>query len=317
MGNKGRWQEPSDREGRDEYRELRRELKLSRTSKARRAEIEARLDEISPTGGTKEPSLEKREPKPTTADNLALCARVEAARKTAEVSWPVFVPDAAAYRERALLKVAKATPAEKAAAILSDLPEHPLNKLARELAHWLWNEDRSNPKPPLETLTEQRVRHWLSRAPYNLHDIRGNKETVANAVNDALRLVAERDAAEPGWFVRRAEKLLDAPSAPSKPPAAQSRQTAERARPSSAQPEPSLNATEQAGADSAQRVNLILQVDPHLRRLAGHSTAYDSAIRAAIADRLQTHGNCDGGFLAGLYNAVRPKNVGAFPPRQF
>src|SRR6266404_9388532 len=47
MSNKGRWTEPTDRTARDEYRALRPELKLSRTARARRTEIEKRLDEIA------------------------------------------------------------------------------------------------------------------------------------------------------------------------------------------------------------------------------------------------------------------------------
>ena len=57
MSYKKRWVEPSDREAREEYRALRKELKNPRT-KSRRLEIEVRLDEISPSGGTKEPSFE-------------------------------------------------------------------------------------------------------------------------------------------------------------------------------------------------------------------------------------------------------------------
>jgi hypothetical protein len=173
MSYKHRWQEPSDRVARDEYRALRRELKLSRTSKARRTEIENRLDEISPIVGTKEPSLEKRELKPTTRDLLALCDRVEAARETAPVSSSVEA-DINAWltrqlgitnHTRAIQEAASATPAEKAEAILSELPEHPLNKLARELEQYLWNEDMSLPKPDFERQVQMRVRHWLSAMP--------------------------------------------------------------------------------------------------------------------------------------------------------
>jgi hypothetical protein len=56
-----------------------------------------------------------------------------------------------------------------------------------------------------------RVRHWPSDAQYNRTDIRGSRSTVDEAVADALKLVAERDAADPSWFVKRTERLLDAP----------------------------------------------------------------------------------------------------------
>lgn len=66
------------------------------------------------------------------------------------------------------------------------------------------------------------------------------------------------------------------------------------------------------------QVDLILQIDAqHLGRLAAHAPEYDSAIRAAVTRQLQEHGYADGAFLAGLYNASRPKGVSAFPPRSF
>src|SRR6266566_9385949 len=79
MTYKSRWTEPGDREAREEYRALRKELKNPRT-KARRLEIEARLDEMAPNPeyqGT--PSSEP--PAPPTKDwKEALIDRVESAR---------------------------------------------------------------------------------------------------------------------------------------------------------------------------------------------------------------------------------------------
>jgi hypothetical protein len=318
MGNKGRWQEPSDRAARDEYRDLRRELKLSRTSKARRAEIENRLDAIA----EKEPSLEKREPKPTTADNLALVERVEAARKTVPV-FPVFNLDPAAGRERAIERAKNATPAEKAVSILADLPNNPLNKLAAEVAHWLWSEDKSNPKAPAATLAANCVRHWLSDEPWNRSDVRGSRATVDAAVADALRLVAERDAADPSWFVRRAEKPLDTQPTLTKPTAAhESLQTAERVRtnpvPPGTQPdEPTLNPIERASADLAARAALVLKTDSWLSRLAQHSPDMRTKILASLSEELLRAGFVNGDFATRLYNDSRPKALSQFPPRQF
>jgi len=136
---------------------------------------------------------------------LALVARVEAARKTVPAVFPVFNLDPAVGRQRAIKRAKTATPAEKAVAILADVPNHPLNRLAAEVAHWLWSEDKSNPKPPAATLAAQYVRHWLSDEPWNRHDVRGSRLTVDAAVANAFRLVAEQEAMEPGWFVRRAE----------------------------------------------------------------------------------------------------------------
>lgn len=202
---------PSTVEGRKRQAELGKTISNPRTPKAERQAALEELDRIAPVEGSGSltengSSLEIREPKPTTADNLALVARVEATRKTA----PVFVP-IVGDREKAIRKAENATPQEKAEVILADLPEHPLNKLARELEQYLWNEDHSNPRPPVERMSAQRVKHWLSDAPWNRHDIRGSRATVDSAVVSALKLVADLDAADPAWFVRRTEKLFDAP----------------------------------------------------------------------------------------------------------
>jgi hypothetical protein len=76
------------------------------------------------------------------------------------------------------------------------------------------------------------------------------------------------------------------------------------------EPSPAIRTTD-------DQVNLILQIDPHLARLAAHAPEHDSAIRASLTRQLQEHGFADGSFLAGLYNASRPKGVSAFPPRTF
>jgi hypothetical protein len=229
------------------------------------------------------------------------------------------VSDAGACREQAIRKAESATPAEKAAALLLELSEHPLRKLAQELEQYIWNEDRSNPKPSVNTLTERRVRHWLSRAPYNLHDIRGSKETVANAVADVYRLVAERDAAEPSWFVRRAERLLDAPPAPPVIPS-QPIQTEDPVQlnraPMNVQPEPVMNPFERAVADLAARAALVLQTDSWLLRLSQHSPDMRTKIIGSLSDELLRAGFVSGDFCATLYNSSRPKNISAFPERK-
>jgi hypothetical protein len=51
------------------------------------------------------------------------------------------------------------------------------------------------------------VPHWLSpnRKRFNGHDLRGSKASVEAAVQDALRMVDEKDLAEPGRYVKVAE----------------------------------------------------------------------------------------------------------------
>src|SRR5438552_16780162 len=87
MANR-RWLEPSTIQGRQEYRSLRKELRDA-GSKKRRQELTAKLDSLYGRGGSElgfGSPVQGEDSKPTTADNLALCARVEAARKTAAVS---------------------------------------------------------------------------------------------------------------------------------------------------------------------------------------------------------------------------------------
>jgi hypothetical protein len=82
---------PSTVEGRKRQAELGKIISNPRTPKAERQSALEELDRIAPVAGSGSfsesgSSLEIREPKPTTSDNLALVARVEAARKTASVS---------------------------------------------------------------------------------------------------------------------------------------------------------------------------------------------------------------------------------------
>jgi len=81
---------PSTVEGRKRQAELGKIISNPRTPKAERQAALEELDRIAPIEGSASPVvsgslLQDEDSKPTTADNLALCARVEAARKTAEV----------------------------------------------------------------------------------------------------------------------------------------------------------------------------------------------------------------------------------------
>jgi hypothetical protein len=325
---KNRWIEPPGRAEREEYRQLRRELKNSRTLKARRLEIEARLDEIAAA----EPESilsELPPPKPTTKDLLALCARVDDAKRKGSLPEKSILPlegvrvDVDAFvlkmtghdREGATRRAQNATEAERAGALLTELPEHPLNKLAAELALYIWQEDKSSRKPDAKQIALWTVQGWLEKRLYNRHDIRGSVATVANAVTDVYRLLAERDAEDPIWFVRRAEKLFDdAGLDPAKPPAAVPVPAVDLAALSVPEPVHPARTT-----DLLAQVDLILQVvdAQWLGRLVQQSPALDSQIRGAITLQLQEHGHCDGMWLANLYNTLRPKALSAFPPRTF
>jgi hypothetical protein len=318
---------PSTAEGRKRQAELGKIISNPRTPKAERSAALEELDRIAPVEGSGSPaptgsSLQIREPKPTTRDLLALCDRAKAPLKTTGVSSPVVMSDPAGHRERAIQKAANATPQEKAEVILSELPEHPLNKLARELEQYIWNEDRSNPRPSLDLLSKHRVQHWLSDAPYNRHDLRGNRTTVDAAVSNALKLVADLDSADPSWFVSRAEKLLDVPYAPTKPTVVHESPSAERVKtspvPSSVQlDEPTLNPIERANIDLAARAALVLQTDSWLSRLAQHSTEMHTRIIAALSDEIIKVGYVSGDVAAKFYNDYRPRALSAFRPRLF
>jgi hypothetical protein len=330
MPYKHRWTEPRDRGTRAEYRALRRELKNSRTLKARRLEIETRLDEIAATSLSASGTPSGLPPaKPTREDLEALCTRVEDAKRRgshSEKSIPsagtpagleAFLAKMVGDGREGAIRRAKAAPdSERAAALLTEYPEHPLNKLAAELARYIWQEDNSRPKPDAKQIASWTVKGWLEKRPYNRADLHGDVESVANAVADVYRLLAERDAEDPIWFVRRAEKLFDTAGLDPAKPLAVDLAPLNAPAPQTHESEPS-NPIEQAETGLVQRTNLVLAADPNLSRLAAHAPEYDSGIRAAITRQLQEHGYADGAFLAGLYNASRPKNLSAFPPRTF
>jgi hypothetical protein len=325
--SKGRRKKPSTIEGRRRAVELGKIISSPRTIKADRQAALRELDTIAPLPGGS--PVVPMEPKPSNADLQDLCTRVEAARKSerslSEKSIPVtegptsleaflchMVPD----REGVLRRARNASNVERAAVLLEELPEHPLCKLAQEMAAWMWQEDKSRPKPEASQIALWTVRGWLAKQPYNRADIRGNVETVAKAVEDAYSLLAERDAAEGEWFVRRAEELFDATKqeqvedVPELPAAAST---------PAASTEPVCSPSGRAEEDLSRNVNLVLRVvdAQWLGKLANHSPEYDSAIRAALTNRLVSGGTADVVWLANTYNAMRMKNNSQFPPRTF
>jgi hypothetical protein len=329
--SKGRRQMPSTTEGRRRKSELGQIISNPKTSKADRAAALAELDRIAPFP-SKEP-FDFEDTKPTREDLEDLIDRVEVAREkgTPEKSIPPAPPDdwpkfSAAQerkdRERSLRKAQAATPLEKARVIIAELPNHPLQKLTREVAQWLHDDDHSNPKPSVEQLTRSKVQGWLAKEPYNRHDVRGNTDTVADAVADVYRLVTERDAADPGWFVRRTMKLLDEPTAPA--PTAQQTQPqmlapmsptlAEVAEPKEPQPD----GIQRAGIDLRQRATLLLSTDQWLTRLSTHSSETHEQIIGAIVSELLTAGHLDRVRAAEIYNRLRPRALNrTFPERKF
>jgi hypothetical protein len=337
-----RWIEPRNRESRAEYRALRRELKGSRTSKARRLEIEARLDAIaattlsnvgSPVDGSppangspagKSIPLADTPTRPTTGDMLALCDRI--------TSKPGFRPGrtpnaqciiegldefiskmTADSRQNAIRKAQNATDAERAAVLLEDLPDHPLRKLALECAQYLCQEDRSLPRPEPAQQARWIAASWLSRSPHNKTDLRGNADTVSAAVADVYQRLDERDLTEPNWYVQRVEQRFDVaePAVKPKPVPLPTNPLPEAPRPVQAAPQSVALPTLTMG----DRVRLVLACDCWLSNLATYNETVKSQIVAAITGELQRCGSVDATFSAKLYEKCRPKAMSQFPPR--
>jgi hypothetical protein len=92
----------------------------------------------------------------------------DAKRGSLSAAWiSKIVPDRASAREAAIRR-AEATPDhERAAVLLAELPNHPLNVLAKEVADWLWREDWSMPKPSEKMMASWTLKGWLEREPWN------------------------------------------------------------------------------------------------------------------------------------------------------
>jgi len=313
---------PSTREGRKRQAELGRVISNPRTLKTDREAALRELDALAPLENFGSPSLTPPA-RPTKDWKEALIDRVEARRAEGPVSDKGSLEEALAQlavedRARAIRKAENAPANEKAEAILAELPDHPLNKLARELAHYLWEQDLSNPKPPAEVGAKSHSYGWLARQPYNRHDVRGNTETVSNAVADVYRLLAERDTADPSWFVRRAKKLLEAPALPPvKVERAPEPET--QASPANLQKEEEAMPSPTASADGlAQRVEMILKTDSFLRSLSAVNFELNEKIRSALTTELLRVGHIAGTFAALLYNSLRRESkLFGLPERRF
>jgi len=335
-----RWLEPSTVVARVEYRELRKELKRA-GSKKRRDELIAKLDALYARGSaaaTTEPSQKK---------SGSLSASSPAGERISKSGTPVssqYKPSAGSpsernilsaeeirakveawthqlvpcARENALRKAKSAPDSERAAVLLTEFPDHTLNKLAEEMAAWLWQEDRSRPKPDAKQIAQWTVKSWLERRPWNSHDLRGNVETVANAVADVFRLLAEKDAAEPGWFVRRAKEAFDATQlAEPKPKPIVSPAPASRPAPHTREPEPVHSPVVHPIMSPAERAQLVIQTDSWLSNLSTHSPDMHSRIVAALSDELMRCGVAGSDFCTRLYENLRPRAFSKYPPRSF
>jgi hypothetical protein len=319
---------PSTREGRRRAAELQHIIRRARSSKAEREEARKELDVIAPVEGSGfvwNP-IGAMGPKPDTVALLSLCDRVDAKRggSSCPAGGPAGLEEflarmlspeqKAADRERVIRRAEDASDVERAAALLEELPDHPLNKMAREIGDFLVREN-SHAGDSAVQIAAWTIRDWLERQPYNRADLHGSAETVSDAVDDAYRLLDEREANDPAWYIRRMEQCFDNPE-PAVKPEPQLAKAPEPVQRVEAETEPDFTPVQRAQMDLEQMVNLILGVvdAQWLGRLAQSSPVLDGQIRGAIAEHLTTYGGCDGVFLAQLFNTLRPHSS-AFPQR--
>jgi hypothetical protein len=327
--SRGRRIKPSTVEGRRRKAELGKIIANTRTSKAEREAALRELEALAPLASGQdlqdwnqriETAKENGSQSPVKAESGGILSRgtPDSNRLAQEQALAQLALEDQA---RFIRKAENTTPQQRAEVLVAELPDHPLQKLARERAEWLWREDLSNPKPDTDRMVHWTVSGWLARQPYNRHDVRGNTETVANAVNDVYRLLAERDTADPGWFVRRAEKLFDSPVLPpvkterAPEPEPLKPAVSTDIRPVSEESEPARSPISQAGVGLPARAAPILATDGWLTNLAEHSPEMRARIVAGLSDELLRTGVVRGDFAAKLYNELRPRAVGKYPPR--
>ena len=320
---------PRTREGRKRAAELSRILHSSRTSKADKAAALRELDAIAPFKGCGSAGTvaemdrvgaKQAEGTPPEKPMVEESVPPEKGTPPGLSEWlaRVFTPEhKAAERDRVIRGAEAATDVERAVVLLRE-PEnagHKLNKLATELAVYLCNENKSVPKPDPAGQAQYIVRGWLERQPYNRADLRGDDETVSEAVADVYRLLDEREVKDPRWFVDRALRLFDGAGTPcaSKPEPLPPAEPV----PEESEPEPSTRslAAVLPCADVGHTVGLILQSDGWLSRLAEFSPGMRDQINAALTAEYLERGAVGATFMATLYERLRPRCNSLFPER--
>jgi len=303
---KNRWQEPTDRTARGEYRDLRRELKKGRPSKARRAEIEARLDAIAGTSFDEPKNILSEKGTPASASMLL--EQPPALSKT-DAEWAAVI---------------KKVELDRLACILAD-PDKLAHRKRVNVAT-----DRGNPlRLKAEARTDARDASigWGAIWGYCDAMVRdGGRQHPENLpLLDAIDAeVARRDAADADWYARQWRAALDETERPTPPPA----EPASKATPTDAEiqvmakrdtPEPRpeiLDRTDEA-ARLQSRAELILNLDASLTQLANLSADMRQQILSAITAQIQSTGFVDSLFCLKTYNTLRPKARADFPERRF
>jgi hypothetical protein len=209
-----KWKEPTDRAGRERYRALKSEWKNARTSLRRKTEIEFDLDALCVTENRY--PLENQESSPAVTSEKPLPANTE----SLDPFWKRMTsPDVQLQMHEldksiAVDKAKGATDAERAAYLLKNLPDHPLNVMARAVVNNLRLEAKFAQSVPLETEIGWTVKHWLGpdSAKYNSNPLPPKtRADVLAAVADIYQILAVKDRDEPGWLVKAAEQRFAKP----------------------------------------------------------------------------------------------------------
>lgn len=201
---------PSTLAGRKRQAELGQIISSPRTSKEDRAAALEELNLLAPIVGTPSdfedsfPTVSNPNPRRPNSESLdAFWKRMT----SPEVQLQMHELD----KSIAIEKAKNASPVERAAYLLKSLPDHALNVMAREVRNIIRQDEskRGNPQTvSIETEMGWTIEHWLGPNAMKYNSPRG--ETL-KAIANIYQLLAAKDAAEPGWYVKAAEQRFAKP----------------------------------------------------------------------------------------------------------
>ena len=201
---------PSTLAGRKRQAELGQIISSPRTPKEERAAALEELNLLAPIVGTpieiedSFPTVSNPNPRRPNTESLdAFWKRMT----SPEVQVQMHELD----KSIAIEKAKNSTPIERAVYLLKSLPDHPLNLMAREARNEIRQDEsrRGNPQTvPIETEMRWTLEHWLGPNAMKYNSPRGE---TRKAIANIYQLLAAKDAAEPGWYVKAAEQRFAKP----------------------------------------------------------------------------------------------------------
>jgi hypothetical protein len=293
--SKGRRIKPSTVEGRRRKTELGEIISSPRTSKAEREAAIRELDILAPVEGSGTPT-KNEDSKPLTKDLLALCGRVEARRENGDAP----IPDTSKLRKRSAVELDRAK-SQLEPLLSRGVVTNEVRTLAAEFMDFSYGlfgknfSDLSSAKQAART--QFQIDIWLRKNPEPT-ELMMKELGLSSEVGSKAESKAKP---EPGPAATRPEP---APSVTSQ---------SAPVHKDSPEPEARLGPIEKAAARAA----LVLQTDSWLSRLAEHTPEMRARIVAGLSDELLKVGCVSGDFAAKLYNDLRPRAVGKYPPRNF